>query len=139
MSDVIVGYDGSECADAALDEAIAQAAAFGDQIVLVYAAAPAGPGGGEVRAQREAVEELGRKELERGSARAARRDVVVETLLVDKKPHEALADTAHERSARLIVIGTYSEKPLRSAIIGATPPKLLAISETPVLIVPLAR
>jgi nucleotide-binding universal stress UspA family protein len=137
MSDVIVGYDGSECADAALDAAIAEAAAFGDRIVLVYAAAALGPGGGEVRAQREAVEELGRKELERGAARASRRNVEVETALVVKKPAQALSESAVERSARLIVVGTHSEKPLRAAIIGSTPTKLLAVSEVPVLVVPL--
>jgi nucleotide-binding universal stress UspA family protein len=139
MPDVVVGYDGSECADAALDAAIAQAAAFGDRIVLVYAAAAHGPGGGEVRAQREAIEELGQKELARGAARASRRNVEVETALIVKKPAEALAATASERTARLIVLGTHSEKPLRAAIIGSTPTKLLAISEVPVLVVPLAR
>jgi nucleotide-binding universal stress UspA family protein len=139
MSEIVVGYDGSECADAALDAAIAQAAAFGDRIVLVYAAAPTGAGGGEVRAQREAVEELGRRELDRGAARAARRDVEVETVLVPKRPAEALDEVATERSARLIVIGTYSDRPLRAAIIGSTPPKLLAVTEIPVLVVPLAR
>lgn len=139
MSDVLVGYDGSECADAALDAAIAQAAAFGDKIVLVYAAAATGPGGGEVRAQREAVEDLGHRELERGSARAARRDIEVETLLIDKKPAEALAEAASARSARLIIVGTHGEKPLHAAIVGSTPTRLLGVSEVPVLVVPLAR
>jgi nucleotide-binding universal stress UspA family protein len=140
MSDrtgLVVGYDGSECADAALDAAIELAAAFGDSITLVYAAAPGGYGGGEVPAQREAVEELGQRELERGKARAERREVQVEIELVPKKPADALADAAGRLNARLIVIGTHSEKPLRAAIIGSTPPKLLAVSEIPVVVVPL--
>jgi nucleotide-binding universal stress UspA family protein len=136
--DIVVGYDGSECADAALDEAIELAAAFGDRVVLVFAAAPGGYGGGEVPAQRAAVAELGNKELERGRARADRRGVSVETELVAKKPAHALSDVASERSARMIVVGTHSETPLRGAIIGSTPPKLLAVSTAPVVVVPLA-
>jgi nucleotide-binding universal stress UspA family protein len=134
--DIVVGYDGSKHADLALDTALELAAALGDRVVLVFAAAPGGYGGGEVPAQREAVAELGRKELERGKARAARRNAEVDTELVAKKPAQALDDVASARGARMIVIGSHSEVPLRAAIIGSTPPKLLAISEIPVLVVP---
>jgi nucleotide-binding universal stress UspA family protein len=133
---IVVGYDGSKYADHALDTALELAEALGDGVVLVFAAAPGGYGGGEVPAQRAAVEELGRKELERGKAHAARRNANVETELVAKKPAHALHDVASERGARMIVIGSHSEAPLRAAIIGSTPPKLLAISDVPVLVVP---
>ncbi len=134
--DIVVGYDGSKYADVALDTALSFADAFGDRVVLVFAAAPGGYGGGEVPAQREAVEELGRKELERGRAHAERRGTSVETELVAKKPAAALHDVATERGARMIIIGSHSEPPLRAAIIGSTPGKLLAFAEVPVLVVP---
>ena len=67
-------------------------------------------------------------------ARAA--GVEVEILLVSERPSMALEGVARERGARLIVVGTYGESPLRSAILGATPHKLLQFSETPVLCVP---
>jgi nucleotide-binding universal stress UspA family protein len=137
--EILVGYDGSECADAALDAAIELAEAFGDRIVLIFGAAPGGYGGGEIPAHREAVEELGRKELERGKARAAGRGVEVDTELVAKRPAHALYDAAADRPARMIVVGTYSETPLKGAILGSTPHKLLALSELPVLVVPVAR
>jgi nucleotide-binding universal stress UspA family protein len=137
--EVVVGYDGSECADAALDAAIAFAEPLGDRIVLIFASAPGGYGGGEVPAHREAVEELGRKELERGKARAARRAVEVETELISKRPAPALYEAASERGARMIVVGAHSETPLKGAIIGSTPHKLLAVAECPVLVVPVAR
>ena len=75
--------------------------------------------------------------MESASERAARRNVEVEASLVVKKPAQALAELASERGARLIVVGTHSEKPLRAAIVGSTPTRLLAVSEVPVLVVPL--
>jgi len=43
---------------------------------------------------------------------------------------------ADRRDALLIIVGTYGESPLRSAILGSTPHKLLHWSSRPVLCVP---
>lgn len=48
----------------------------------------------------------------------------------------ALARMGLERKARVVVVGTYGESPLKGALLGSTPHKLLAISEVPVLVVP---
>jgi nucleotide-binding universal stress UspA family protein len=53
-----------------------------------------------------------------------------------KKPAEALAELADERDARMIVIGSHGEGPIRGAILGSTPHKLLQRSGRPVLVVP---
>ena len=45
----------------------------------------------------------------------------------------SLADT---HDARMIVVGTYGESPIKGAILGSTPHKLLHLSERPVLVVP---
>jgi nucleotide-binding universal stress UspA family protein len=45
----------------------------------------------------------------------------------------------HEHSARAIVVGTYGESPLRGAVLGSTPHKLLHLSRVPVLAVPAGR
>ena len=58
MSEIVVGYDGSDCSNAALDEACGLAKALGDKLVIVFGYAPHGYGGGEVPSHREAVEEL---------------------------------------------------------------------------------
>ena len=60
----------------------------------------------------------------------------VETLLVPRRPSVALEDVARKRDARLIVVGTYSEGPFKSSILGSSLHKLLHISEVPVLCVP---
>ena len=53
-----------------------------------------------------------------------------------ERPHEALLKLAAERSARFIVVGGWGESPLRGAILGSTPHKLLHLSEIPVVVVP---
>ena len=61
MSEIVVGYDGTKGAKAALDKAVEFAKQLGDRIVIVFGYAPGGYGGGEVPTHREAVKELGEK------------------------------------------------------------------------------
>ncbi len=136
MGKIIVGYDGSDCSLAALDEAIALAKALGDDIILAFGYAPGGYGGGEVPTHREAVHELAEKVTAEGRERASGRGVEVDVELVPKHPAEALADIADEHDARMIVVGSYGEPPLRGAILGSTPYKLLHGADVPVLVVP---
>ena len=42
---------------------------------------------------------------------------------------------ADERGARFIVVGSYGESPIKGAILGAVPHKLLHLAETPVVVV----
>jgi nucleotide-binding universal stress UspA family protein len=140
MGCVVLGYDGSPSARAALDAAVEQAAGFGDDLVIVFGDEPPGRSAGEeFREHRRALEEMGGRSLEEAAGVAREAGVAAQTLLVSRKPALALAETARERDARLIVVGTYGEGPLTSAILGSTPHKLLHISETPVLCVPARR
>ena len=68
------------------------------------------------------------------AARAA--GVQVEAHLAPERPVDLLLRLADEHDARMIVVGTYGEHPLRGAILGATPHKLLHLSTRPVLAVP---
>jgi nucleotide-binding universal stress UspA family protein len=56
--------------------------------------------------------------------------------MVAKRPAEALVDTAASRDARMIVVGSYGDPPLRGVILGSTPNKLLHMAKCPVLVVP---
>jgi len=51
------------------------------------------------------------------------------------RPAEALLRVAEERDARMIV-GTHGEHPLKGAVLGSVPHKLLHVSEVPVLGMP---
>jgi len=68
------------------------------------------------------------------ATRAAGVDAQVE--LLDQKPVDALLNLAERRDARFIVVGSYGESPLRGAVLGSTPHKLLHLSERPVIVVP---
>ncbi len=59
-----------------------------------------------------------------------------EIALIPKKGPEALIDLAQGRGARMIVVGSHGEAPLKGVIIGSTPYKLLHLSPLPVLVVP---
>jgi nucleotide-binding universal stress UspA family protein len=62
--------------------------------------------------------------------------VEAEVELVPKRPSAALTELAEREDARMIVVGTYGESPIRGAILGSTPHKLLHLSDRPVLVVP---
>ncbi len=135
MSEIVIGYDGSESSKSALSQAFDFAKALGDSIVVVFASAPGGYGGGEVPEQRRAVEEFGKKTTQEAvnAAKSAKVDCTVE--MINEHPHDALITAAEKHNARMIIVGSHGESPLKGAIIGATPYKLVQSSEVPVLVV----
>jgi nucleotide-binding universal stress UspA family protein len=135
MSEIVIGYDDSDSSKAALSQALDFAKALGDSIVVVFGAAPGGYGGGEVPEQRKAVEEFGNKVTAKAveTAKSAKIDYTVE--LINEHPHQALITAAQKHDARMIVVGSHGESPLKGAIIGSTPYKLVQLSEVPVLVV----
>jgi nucleotide-binding universal stress UspA family protein len=135
MSDIIVGYDGSDCARAALDTALETGGLLGDRVVIAFGY-HVQKLGGEVLDYAKALEERAQEVLEHGVHQAKAKGTKVESVVVEQAPAEALAELAKERDARMIVVGSYGEHPLKGAILGSTPHKLLQISEVPVLVVP---
>jgi len=133
---VVCGYDESQGAVRALAVAVEVAAAFGDTLVLVYGAAAPGALGEEYAAHRDALRETGRTALEHAVAVAEKAGVATTVEVIDQKPAEALLDAASRHGARCIVVGSWGESPLRGALLGSTPHKLLHLSHIPVLCVP---
>jgi nucleotide-binding universal stress UspA family protein len=135
MSEIVVGYDGSDSSKAALSHAGEFAKALGDSVVIVFAAAPGGYGGGEVPEQRKAVKEFAEKVTKEGVDSAKSAGVECSVELINEHPHQALITAGEKHQARMIVVGSHGESPLRGAIIGSTPYKLVQLSEVPVLVV----
>jgi nucleotide-binding universal stress UspA family protein len=134
---LVVGYDGSDGANAALDAAIDLAGQLGEALVIAFGAAPPVRSVGEEhRAHLAAVEERARAVTGAAVARATEAGVAAEAVVADRKVVDLLLDLADEHSARAIVVGTYGESPLRGAVLGSTPHKLLHLSRVPVLAVP---
>jgi nucleotide-binding universal stress UspA family protein len=133
---LVLGYDDSAAADAALTVALDLAARLDEDLVLVYAVAPPGRRGEEYRELERAVEELGRSVVAVAEQRAADAGVRAEVVLAHERPADALVDLAHERDARLIVVGTHGEPAVKAALIGSTTYRLLHRTDVPVLVVP---
>lgn len=136
MGQIVVGYDGSACGEAALDSALAMAGELGDSVTVVFGYAPPGLWGGEIAEHEEAIEELGEKVMASAKAHAAEKGTEIEAQLVAKRAAEALIEVAEQRDARMIVVGSFGDPPLKGVILGSTPNKLLHLSERPVLVVP---
>ena len=133
---IVLGYDESPGARRALEQAVDIAGRMTETLVVVYADEPPSRMGEEYGAHADALAERGRAALAEATAAAQAAGVTVEVELVEEKPAQALLDVADARDARLIIVGTYGESPLRSAILGSTPHKLLHWSTRPVLCVP---
>ncbi|MFD4241403.1 universal stress protein [Streptomyces sp. NPDC058525] len=133
---VVLGYDESPGAERALRVALEVATAFGEHLVLVYGAAAPGAAGEEYRAHREAVRQAGRSALAHAVEAADEAGVPSTVEVVDDRPAQALLDAARRHDARVIIVGTWGDSPIRGALLGSTPHKLLHLSPVPVLCVP---
>jgi nucleotide-binding universal stress UspA family protein len=135
MSEIIIGYDGSDSSKSALNQALDFAKALSDSIVIVFGAAPGGYGGGEVPEQRKAVEEFGNKVTAEAVETVKTAEVDCKVELINEHPHQALITAGDKHDARMIVVGSHGENPLKGAIIGSTPYRLVQMSDRPVLVV----
>jgi nucleotide-binding universal stress UspA family protein len=136
MSDIVLGYDGSGCGGAALQQAISLAKELNDRIVIVFGYAPGGYGGGEVPTQRQAVKELGEQATAEAAKAATDAGVDHEVELVNEHGAAALIDVADRHDARMIVVGTHGVSALKGALLGSTTHRLAQSANRPVLIVP---
>jgi nucleotide-binding universal stress UspA family protein len=134
-STIVLGYDGSPCANAALTAAVDSAKAYGDRIVVAFGAGvhPIG----EDADHMNLVRTMGDDWTEEALAAIRRQGVEdAQAVVVDARPAEALLQVARERDARMIVVGSHGEHPLTGAVLGSVPHKLLHLSRVPVLVVP---
>ena len=137
MGQIVVGYDGSACGDAALDSALEIAGELGDSVTVVFGYAPARPLGRRDRRTRGGDRGAGREGDGQGQgARRPSRASRSRRSWCAKRAAEALIEVAEQRDARMIVVGSFGDPPLKGMILGSTPNKLLHLSERPVLVVP---
>jgi nucleotide-binding universal stress UspA family protein len=136
MSDeIVIGYDGTKCGHAALETACDLAEGLGCKLVVAFGYQPY-QGAGEIGTQREIMRDQGEKLTAEAVALATERGVEAEAAVVPERPAAAIANLADEREARMIVVGTYGESPLKGAILGSTPHKLVQMATVPVVVVP---
>ncbi len=131
---LVVGYDGTPGAQAAAAEAVALASELGAEVIFAFAYWT-NPQGGEVTDMLAALRELGEGHLREAQAAAESAGVTAHGELVHEAPSVGLVDIADQHDARMIVVGSYGEPPLKGALIGSTAHKLVHLSERPVLVV----
>jgi nucleotide-binding universal stress UspA family protein len=133
---IVVGYDGSECAKAALGQALGLAGATG-KVIITYADAPPRIGASSL-VPPETVMELGRKLTKEAMDLAQQRGVPAEVVLERERPSEALLNVAARVKADIIAVGTRGESQLTGLLLGSTPYHLVHRATVPLLVVPLA-
>jgi nucleotide-binding universal stress UspA family protein len=131
---IVVGYDGTEGAKAALGEALRLAGALDAELILAFAS-HTNPGGGEVADAAAAIHERAEAVLEDALEQARAAGVTARAEIVHGRPYEALATLAEDEGAQMIAVGSYGERPLRALIVGSTPPRLMHVTSVPVLVV----
>ena len=137
MADVIVlGYDESRSADAALAATIRIAPVVGAKVVVVFGYYISPLGGLQEGSLKEALEGVGQHAVDRAVADLEAVGVEVESRLASGKPADVLIDVATELGARAIVVGTEGEHPITGAILGSVVLRLVQRSKVPVLVVP---
>ena len=144
---IVLGYDGSACSAAALDETIEFARdTSGAEVVLVYCHEPPpglscalDPGcaaAKELRDYERRVEAEVEPMLRHAADRVRAAGVQTEVLLMWDDPARALEAVAHQRGSHIIVVGSHGEGRIAGAFNRHTPFELLHHTDVPVLVVP---
>ena len=136
---IMVGYDGSEGAKAALAEALSLARQVSGKVFVVYSYGGPRAYAGAPLTPRKQLKELGERLTTEALMRAAGSGVAVEPLLVDQNAAEGLLSAARQHRVDMIVVGTHGESPIRGALLGSTAYKLVHSTTKPVLVVPAAK
>lgn len=140
MSETIVlGYDGSESANAALAHTGGVASRLGAQVVVfAYYISPLG--GGEATSDyRHALVNVGEHEVGRALADLEAQGVTASTRIEQGKAADVILAVAADVGASTIVVGTDEASPLSAAFIGSVVLRIVQRSTVPVVVVPVAQ
>jgi nucleotide-binding universal stress UspA family protein len=133
---IVLGYDGSDGSEYALEQAVELAQLEGARIVVVFAYEIPAAYGGETGDYRRAVREIGEQQTEKAVARLEGAGIDYAVELVADRPVAGLVAVAERVGASMIVVGTNGEHPLTGIVLGSVPHKLVHVSPVPVLVVP---
>jgi nucleotide-binding universal stress UspA family protein len=138
---IVVGTDGSETAQRAVDEAVRLAAAFGAELHVVSAFEPlrgariAGAPEGAAKVWAPLPDANVEATLSEAAAGVRLNHVAVTTHAVEKDPADALLEVADKVGADLIVVGNKGMHSAKRFVLGNVPNKISHRARTNVLIV----
>jgi nucleotide-binding universal stress UspA family protein len=136
VSTLVLGYDGSPSANAALAKTIELAPTLGSSVVVVFGYYLSPLGGGDVHDYKERLETHAKHEVGRAVADLEAGGIETLVRIVSAKPADAILAVAEEVGANLIVVGTVGESPISGALLGSVVLKLVQRSSIPLLVVP---
>jgi nucleotide-binding universal stress UspA family protein len=136
VSTLVLGYDGSPSANAALAKTIELAPTLGSSVVVVFGYYLSPLGGGDVHDYKERLETHAKHEVGRAVADLEAGGIETVVRIVSAKPADAILAVAEEVGANLIVVGTVGESPISGALLGSVVLKLVQRSSIPLLVVP---
>jgi nucleotide-binding universal stress UspA family protein len=136
---IVVGYDGSPGAQAALDEAIDLAGRLSANVVVANAYGGPRTYSGAPLTPRSKLKEQGDALLREAVARGEGSTVELEPVLVNESAVVGLLKVAVDRRAGLIVVGTHGESQLSGMLLGSTAYRLVHMTTRPVVVVPAPR
>jgi len=140
MNPIVIGYDGSPGAKAAIAFAAEHLARRPAVVVTAYEAWPPA-----VRGDAAVVDDDARAATEQAAeegaalARAAGLDAAARTVYGSRKPWQSIIDVADELDAGLIVVGSHGFNGLRPLVLGSVSHQLGHHAHQPVLAVPTAE
>lgn len=144
----LVGYDFSECSEAAVEAAAAELSGLDGRLVLLHAyqlpiqrdATSLLVSSGAIKSWEDvqlAVEETVQRRLSKRGAEVEARHpgVKVEAVAVRGFPDQALLDAAETLPADRIVLGTHGRTGLKHLLLGSVAARVTRAARVPVLIV----
>jgi nucleotide-binding universal stress UspA family protein len=133
---IVLGYDGSESAKAALEETTRVAAGLGAKVDVVFAYHVNPLGGLQEGTIGDSLKAIGEEHA--GHARAALEaaGVEVESHIVSGRPAEVILLVAERVGASMIAVGTVGEGAITGALLGSVVLKLVQQATLPLLVVP---
>jgi nucleotide-binding universal stress UspA family protein len=136
---IVVGYDGSEGAKAALAQAVGLARQLSGKVFVAYSYGGPKAYSGAQLTPRKQLRDLGERLTTEALLLAAGSGVPMEPVLIEDSAAEGLLGAARQHRADMIVVGTHGESPIRGALLGSTAYKLVHSTTKPVLVVPAAK
>ncbi len=133
---IVLGYDGSPSATAALAKTVELAPLLGAPVVVVFGYYISPLGGGDVHDFKVELERVGNHAVGRAVADLEAAGIETSARVVSAKPADAILDVARDVGAQLIAVGTVGENPISGALLGSVVLRLVQRSSIPLLVVP---
>jgi nucleotide-binding universal stress UspA family protein len=132
MHKIVIGYDGSESADRALDRAAELLDGEGDVVVVSAIHMLGGKGGGFDPIEKEDFE----RQLGKAKARLADAGIAASTVEGMGDPARVIAEQAKQSGADLIVVGNSHKNILERLLFGSVSGSVAHRADCDVLVVP---